>query len=295
VYTKQVVAARAAGGALPLCLLDDLWRVPLPSEQPGDDGDVDSRAASAAGRPTPGELWGARSAALDVAARERLAQLLLLCRQACACACVLLGARMLTLSCAQVHDAERSVTTLGCRAEVAALARAEEALVRALRGRAASPPPALPHGAEAALRDWHAAALAAQAAAATRPLAPPAAGACAATRDADCACFDVRWSRDSNSGAGALARVAWSTRRRGVVARLTALAPRTAPLNGLRLECALEAAAAAAPFWLATRGDPAAFAQQVVWPAMDEREARVLAAAQAEEARRRAVAAAAAC
>jgi hypothetical protein len=182
-----------------------------------------------------------------------------------------------------VHEAERGVTALARRAEAAALARAEEALVCALRGRAASPPPVPPHGADAALRDWHATALAAEAAAAS-------------LGDADgeegCACFDVSWRRDDDGGAGALARVAWSTRRRGVVARLVALAPCTAPLNGLRLECALEAAAAAAPFWLATRGDPAAFAQQVVWPAMDAREARVLAAAQAEEARRRAVASA---
>ena len=147
--------------------------------------------------------------------------------------------------------------------------RAELELARALRGDASPPPPR--HTAESALRDWHAACVAAQAAE-------------AAAHDADAACFDACWSGACASAP--LARVAWSTRRGGVVLRLAATAPPGAPLNALVLECPLDGVAAAAPFWLATRGDPAEFTRQVVWPALDARTARVRAAADAVAATR---------
>ena len=171
--------------------------------------------------------------------------------------------------CAQVHEAECGVASLAQRAHAAALTRAEHELANALRGDAAPPPPR--HTAESAMRDWHAACVAA------------AEGGAAAVGDA--ACFDARWS-DACASAP-LARVAWSTRRRGVVLRLAAAAPPGAPLNALALECALDGVAAAAPFWLATRGDPAEFTRQLVWPALDARTARVQAAADAAAATRR--------
>ena len=152
------------------------------------------------------------------------------------------------------------MASLAQRAHAAALTRAEHELARMLRGE--STPTPLRHTAESALRDWHAACVAAQTA-----------------DDGDAACFDARWS-DACAPAP-LARVAWSTRRSGVVLRLAAAAPPGAPLNALVLECALDGVAAAAPFWLATRGDPAEFTRQLVWPAMDARAARVQAAADA--------------
>jgi hypothetical protein len=161
------------------------------------------------------------------------------------------------------------VASLAQRAQAAALTRAEQQLARALRGDASPPPPR--HTAESALRDWHAACVAAQA-------------ADAAAHDADAPCFDARWSGACASAP--LACVAWCTRRRGVVLRLAATAPPGAPLNALVLECALDGVAAAAPFWLATRGDPAEFTRQVVWPALDARMARVQAAADAVAATR---------
>jgi len=163
-----------------------------------------------------------------------------------------------------VHEAECGVTSLARRCEAAALLRAEDDLARSLRGASAPPPPR--HTAEAALRDWHAACLAAQ-------------SADAACFNADAACFDARWS--DACAASPLARVSWSTRRGGTTLRLAAAAPPGAPLNALRLECALDGVAATAPFWLATRGIPADFTRQVVWPAMDARAERVQAAADA--------------
>ena len=156
------------------------------------------------------------------------------------------------------------MTSLARRCEAAALLCAEGAQARALRGASAPPPPR--HTAEAALRDWHAACLVAQA-------------GDAAAHDADAACFDACWSKACD--ASPLARVSWSTRRGGTTLRLAAAAPPGAPLNALRLECALDGVAATAPFWLATRGSPADFTRQVVWPAMDARAARVQAAADA--------------
>ena len=73
----QVAEALARGAAL--CVPSDLWRVP----PPGSDAVLrggDAAAAAAAGRPCPEALWG--GAVDDAAARERLAHLLQLCKQA---------------------------------------------------------------------------------------------------------------------------------------------------------------------------------------------------------------------
>ena len=73
----QVAEALARGASL--CVPSDLWRVPLPDSDAVLRGG-DAEAAAAACRPSPEALWG--GGADDAAARDRLAHLLQLCKQA---------------------------------------------------------------------------------------------------------------------------------------------------------------------------------------------------------------------